>query len=182
MEDGDLDADHGEESGPVCVTGLAGEGLDGGIGGKAGVDPNQNRSSCSPKRDRGALNDHAGHHRRHGREAESHQKGHGDGRRCSEAGRAFDEGAEEPGDDDDLDPTIGSDAGESLTDRLKCTTLLEGVQQEDGAEDDVEERSRHDEAVDRSRRDLDKRHLPNEKRQHDGYHIGQGHGSAGRPS
>jgi len=55
------------------------------------------------------------------------------------------------------------------------------VQQQDGAEDDVEQREGDDEPVHAGREDLHERHLPDEEREQERHQVRERHRPAGRP-
>ena len=181
MQQSHPEADFREEAAPIGESGLEGEGLYGGIGRQPAVDADQDGSSHGAERDGRALNNHPGHDRAHGREPQSDQQGHSDGCRCPEAGRAFDEAAEQPGDDHYLNPSIGGHVGEAASDGLNGPAPPQRVEQQDGSEDDVEQGGGNHQAVDGGRGQLPRRYLPHQQPQCGGNQVGDGHGPPGRP-
>ena len=143
VEHRDPEADEGHEVGPF------GKAEAGRVGGhrlrsrEPGGDPDQDRGSGGAERDGGALDQHARDHRGERREPESHQEGHRDRRGSAETGRALDEGPEQPGDHEDLNAPVRGDPHEAAPDHRERAALLQRVQEQDGAEDDVEEGRRH---------------------------------------
>ncbi len=165
LDDCRLDTDHGQEIVPFPEAGLGGKGLN--VWGRCQttVDSDQNRRAGRPEGDRSALDDEARHDGGHGRKSQAHEERNGDRRGSSETRGTLDKGAEEPGNNNDLDPTIGGDVGEAAANDAECAAFLEGVQQKDGPKDDVEKCGRHDEAIDGSGRDLNRRDFPHRKGQ-----------------
>ena len=151
-------------------------------GGQTRADADEDWGSYGTERNRSALNDHAGHDRGERGEAESDEKRNGDGRGRAEPGGAFDECTEEPRNDDDLHTAIGSDVDETLADGPERAALFEGIQQENGAENDVEKRSCHDQSVDARRRDLNEGNAPNEQRERDRHDVRERHRTSRGPS
>ena len=74
------------------------------------------------------------------------------------------------------------DVRKTATDGAERTALLERVQEQDGAKDNVQERAGNDEAVDRCRGHLSARDFPHEQREPRGHEVGERHGAARRPS
>ncbi len=150
--------------------------------GETAAEADQHRCADRAEADRGALDDEADHDRGHGGEAERQQQRRHDRGGCPEAGRAFDEAAEQPPDDDRLDPTVGADVGEAGADGRHRAALGQRLQQQQGAEDDVEQRPGDDEPLDAGGGDRCGRHLPDE--QCDEHHDDEadGHGELRRPA
>lgn len=68
-------------------------------------------------------------------------------RQVCRSGCAFDEGTEEPGDDDDLDTSIRRDRDEAGANRLDCSRSCDGGQEQEGAEDDPQQPDRGEQAL-----------------------------------
>ena len=128
------------------------------------------------------MNDHAGDDRGKCRETKANEEWDSDGCRRTKSGRTFDEGTEEPCNDDHLNAAVGSDVDEPLADGSERATFFEGIQQQNGAENDVEKRTCHDQAVDARRRDLNAGNPPNEQRERDRHDVRQRHRASRGPT
>ena len=147
-----------------------------------GSDAFQNRRPERSKGDRCTLNRHPGHNGGHWRKAQATQQRHTDCGRRSEPGSSFDERTEQPGDDDDLNSSIGRDVKEASPDDRESSAFLQRVEQQDGSENDEQQRRRDDESVQARRRNLPAADLPHKKCQARGRQIRKRHRPTGRPA
>ncbi|MNM97917.1 hypothetical protein D3C81_1104360 [compost metagenome] len=149
---------------------------------QAAVDADDDRRADRTEGDRSALHQHAEHHRGQRREADGDQQRGGDGGGGAEAGGALDEAAEQPGDDDRLDAPVGADGGEAGADRGDAAGVLEGVEQQDGAEDDPQHADGDDQALHGGGEHPIEAHLPHVQADAGGEQVDQGHGALGGPA
>ena len=135
----------------------------------------QNGCANGPESHRRALHHHPEHDRRGRREAQRHEERSRDGRRRPEARSAFDEGAEQPGDDHDLNASVVADPVEGPANRRHAARPLQRVEQQDRAEDDEEEVEGQEETLDRGGGHPRWRHLPRAQRDRDGGDVDRRH-------
>jgi len=135
---------------------------------ESAIDADDDRRTDRAERHRRALHQHAEHHRGHRREAE--------------ARRAFDEAAEQPGDDDGLDPAVRADGGKAGADGADPARILERVQQQDRAENDPQHTDGDYQALQRGGQDAVEAHVPGDQPDGCGHQIDDRHRMFGRPA
>ena len=146
-----------------------------GISRQAALHPHEHGRAHGPEGHRGTLDHHADHHRPGRREPHRHHERRRHCGRRPESRRALDEGSEEPGDDDDLNPAVLADAAEAAPNRGDAPGLLQRVQQQDRAEDDDQQVKGQKEPLHGRRRDPNRDHLPGHERDDHGRDVGDGH-------
>ena len=115
------------------------------------------------------------------REAHADQQGSGQGGGSAEAGGALDESAEHPANDDSLDTGVLGHALEHAVDGGHGAGALQGIHNQDGAEDDDQSLKGAEEAGDGVGRHVVDVHLPHGKGDDTGQNPGQGQGPLGGP-
>jgi hypothetical protein len=180
VDDGDVDRDALDVGGEAHAEDLDAL-VDPGTVGEAAGDPDEHGRADRAEADGRALDDESDHDGRHGGEAEREQQRRDDGCGGAEAGGALEEAAEQPADDDGLDATVRADVREPGADRRHRAALGQGLQQEQGAEDDVEQGGREDQALDARGDDRGGAHLPHEEGHHDDDDEADRHGELGGP-
>ncbi len=149
---------------------------------QAAVDAHDDRRTDRAERHRRALHQHAEQDCSHCREADRNQQRCGDGGRSAKAGSALDEATEQPGDDDGLDAAVRADGGETGTNGGDAAGMLEGVQQQDCAEDDPQQAQGDHQTLQRRGDDAVNAHVPDEQPDGCGEQEDQRHGAAGGPA
>jgi hypothetical protein len=142
-------------------------------------DADEDRRADRAEGDRRALDHHADHHRRGGRESQSDHQWSRDGGWRAEAGGALYERAEQPGDDHQLDAPVVADPVEATANRRHTAGILERLEQKDRPEDDQQYVERDEEALDSRCGDIarvDPPYGPGERRGDD---VDGGHGVLG---
>src|SRR5690606_17648904 len=91
-------------------------------------------------------------------------------------------GAEEPGDDDDLDSAVGADRGEPGADRLQRPALGDGLEQEQRPEDDPQQADRDEQSLHHRGADGGPLHLPRRPGDDDDDGEADRHGVLRRPA
>src|SRR5690606_36975800 len=156
-------------------------GADGGAV-QAAVDADDDGRADRAEGHRGALHHHAEHDGGQRREADGDQQRRGNRGRGAEAGGALDKAAEQPGDNDGLNAAVGADGGETRTDRSDAARMLEGIEQQDGAEDDPQYTGGNHQALQGGGQDTVEAHVPDKQRDTDGKQEDQRHRASRGPA
>ena len=114
--------------------------------------------------------------------AQANHKRHRNGGRRAKSRRAFDKRAKQPRDYDYLYAPVGRDIREACADSTHRATLLQGVEQQNGTKDNVDERGGDDQAVNARGEHLYAGHLPDANGESRNNEISDRHGAAGRPT
>ena len=124
MENGDFGGDEFQKHIPFRIAAAEGVLDQFGIGREPGIDPDQNGCAHGAEGNRCALDYHPGDYRSHGRESEPDHQRHRDRGWSTKSRGTLDKGAEQPGNNDDLNPAVRGDIGKALTNSQNGTALL----------------------------------------------------------
>ena len=142
-------------------------------------DAGEHRGADRAEAHGGRLDDEARQNGGDGGEAQGQQQRGDDRGGSAEAGRALDEAAEQPGDDDDLDPAVGRDRDEARLDRVDRPGFREGRQEQQRSEHDPQQAQGDDDALDHGGADRDPRDAPAEEAHEGRDDEGRGHRHGG---
>ena len=189
------DEDHGavHHGGPLADD--LGEGAEvdeiqtGGAGSGSGLDQrveelqaHEDGRTDSTEGDREGVEDETDDRGCQGRKAQGEEQRSRQGRGRAESGRAFDEGREHVADDDGLDAFIAADALHAVLDGFHTARVLQGIQDDDGAEDNDENADGDDDTLQGKSRDVADGQVPCTDSAEGAHKPGQRHGFGGRPA
>ncbi|KAF5028582.1 hypothetical protein DSECCO2_657550 [anaerobic digester metagenome] len=117
-----------------------------------------------------------------GRVAQRQQQRSGQGGRRAETGGAFDEGREHVADDDGLDALVAADVLHPVLDGFHAARVLQGVEDDNGAEDDDQHADGIDDALHGQGRDVADGQVPDADGAEHTDEPRQGHGFRRRPA
>ena len=143
------------------------------------LDSDEYRGAHRSEGHRRALDHHSDHHGCRRRKPHSHheRRTHRSGR--SEPRGTFDERTEEPPQEDDLDPPVVTDGMEGTANGRHPTRVLQGVEEQEGSENDEEQVEGQEKPLDGCGPNPDPLHLPGPYRHRHSSDVHHGHGPFG---